>query len=71
MNKNETLILLQKHKAKLVAEYGVITIALFGSTVRDMADSDSDVDILIDFDGMIRYFLEFLFYLKNGGYMWL
>ena len=59
MGRDETLTLLRAHKAVLVQRFGVVDIALFGSTVRDEATSDSDVDILVHFDGPAtskRYF---------------
>jgi predicted nucleotidyltransferase len=42
-----------------VERYGVTDIALFGSTVRDSAKPDSDIDVLVSFDGpatSARYF---------------
>ena len=51
MNKEQALTLLRTHKAVLVQRFGVVDIALFGSTARDEATSDSDMDILIRFDG--------------------
>ena len=59
MKKNETLKLLQAHKAELAEQFGVIRLALFGSTARDAAGPNSDVDILVEFDGpatSARYF---------------
>ena len=59
MNKHETLQLLKAHKAHLTEKFGVIDLALFGSTVRDTAGPDSDIDCLIAFDGPAtskRYF---------------
>ena len=59
MRKNETLQLMQAHKAELAKQFGVIRLALFGSTARDAAGPDSDVDILVEFDGpatSARYF---------------
>ena len=58
---NRTLVLeqLSQSKPTLVARFGVIDIALFGSTVRDTARHDSDIDILVSFDGPAtseRYF---------------
>ena len=35
----------------LAREYGVTSLALFGSMSRDEAREDSDVDILVSFDG--------------------
>ena len=61
MNRAEVLDLLARNKPTLVARYGVDRLALFGSTVRDAArpDSDSDIVILVSFDGPAtseRYF---------------
>ena len=59
MGRDETLTLLRAHKAVLVQRFGVADIALFGSTVRGEATSDSDLDILVRFDGPAtskRYF---------------
>ena len=59
MKKNETLSLLQAHKAELAKQFGVIRLALFGSAARDTAGPNSDIDILVKFDGpatSARYF---------------
>lgn len=47
--------MLAEHKPELARRFGVMRLALFGSTARD----DSDVDILVAFDGPAtseRYF---------------
>ena len=51
MNRSRTLQLLAEHKGLLTRHFGVTGLALFGSTVRDDAREDSDVDILVAFDG--------------------
>jgi hypothetical protein len=59
MNRDRTIELLSQSKAELRDRFGVTRLALFGSISRDMAQSDSDVDILVDFDGPAtskRYF---------------
>jgi len=59
MRRKETLRLLQAHKAKLAEQFGVVRLALFGSTARDAAGPNSDIDILVQFDGpatSARYF---------------
>ena len=59
MNRDELLDQLARNKPTLVARYGVDRLALFGSTVRDAARADSDIDILVSFDGPAtseRYF---------------
>lgn len=54
MDKERALTLLRARKAILVQRFGVVDIALFGSTARDEATSGSDMDILIRFDGPAR-----------------
>ena len=59
MNRTHVLELLAQSKPTLVARYGLTDIALFGSTARDTALADSDIDILVSFDGPAtseRYF---------------
>jgi len=59
MNRTRALELLAQSKPVLAARYGVTDLALFGSTARDAARSDSDLDILVAFDGPAtseRYF---------------
>ena len=59
MRKDETLQLLAQHKPELIRRFGITDLALFGSVVRDSARPDSDVDVLVSFDGpatSARYF---------------
>lgn len=51
MSKNKVLALLREHKPVLAERFGVVDLALFGSTVRDEAGLDSDVDILVSLHG--------------------
>ena len=69
MNRDEVLNALRAHKTTLVRRFGVAELALFGSTVRDQASLDSDVDILVSFRGTadwrryfgVQFYLEDLF----------
>lgn len=59
MNRHRALELLTQSKPTLAARFGVTQLALFGSTVRDAAGKDSDIDVLVGFDGPAtsdRYF---------------
>ncbi len=59
MNRSHALELLAESKPVLAARYGVTQLALFGSTARNVARIDSDIDILVAFDGPAtseRYF---------------
>ena len=51
MKRDDVLKLLRTHKATLAQRFGVTGLALFGSFARDQAADDSDVDILVQFDG--------------------
>lgn len=59
MNKQQAIQSLSKNKAALAQRFGVTRLALFGSMARDAATTNSDVDILVEFDGAAtsqRYF---------------
>lgn len=59
MRRTQAIGLLAKSKPILAARFGVTELALFGSTARDAARENSDVDVLVSFDGpatSARYF---------------
>jgi predicted nucleotidyltransferase len=59
MSRAQVLQQLAASKPELARRYGVTGLALFGSVVRDSSRADSDVDILVSFDGPAtsqRYF---------------
>ena len=59
MNKQQAIQSLSNNKAVLTQRFGVTRLALFGSIARNAATDDSDVDILVSFDGVAtsqRYF---------------
>jgi predicted nucleotidyltransferase len=59
MKRSEVIEILTRSKADLMQRFGVARLALFGSLARDAAGDDSDVDILVSFDGPAtseRYF---------------
>ncbi len=59
MERAEALRLLALSKPVLADRYGVTALALFGSTARGVAREDSDIDILVRFEGPAtseRYF---------------
>ena len=65
MRRDHVLRILAAHKDQLRA-MGVKSLALFGSVVRDEAQPDSDVDVLVEFEGAatfdrymgLRFFLQ-------------
>jgi len=69
MNREQALTALTASKPVLAARFGVIRLALFGSTARGTARPDSDVDVLVGFEGPatsaryfgVQFYLEDLF----------
>jgi len=69
MDKLRAVGLLKESKHALATRYGVMGLALFGSTARGEARENSDVDVLVTFDGPatssryfgVQFFLEDLF----------
>jgi predicted nucleotidyltransferase len=50
MRREEAISALRGYLPALRRDFGVRRIALFGSTARDEARDDSDLDILVEFD---------------------
>jgi uncharacterized protein len=51
MNCDQILKIIANHREELSTEFGVKSLALFGSVVRDESTPASDVDLLVEFDG--------------------
>lgn len=51
MRKDDALNLLEGHKQEMVRQFGIRHLAVFGSIARDEAREDSDVDVLVEFEG--------------------
>ena len=59
MNRAQVLQVLTQVKPELTRRFGVVRLTLFGSIARDEGRDDSDVDIVVSFDGCAtsrRYF---------------
>jgi hypothetical protein len=59
MNRKDAINTLAEVKPELAIRFGVTSLALFGSTARDVANKKSDIDILVAFDGpatSVKYF---------------
>ena len=51
MKRDEVLKILRAHKKTLAERFGVAELAIFGSFARDEAGEDSDLDVLVRFEG--------------------
>ena len=59
MTRDDVLTVPRDHKATLARRFAVAELVLFGSFARDDANANSDVDLLVRFDGPTdwrRYF---------------
>ena len=67
MKKQDALNFLEAHKQLIIERFGVKHLALFGSVVRDEAREDSDLDVLVEFEGGENYrnYFDLLFYLED------
>ena len=50
MKRHDVIQTLKRHHDELARDFGVKTLALFGSVARDEAGDTSDVDLLVEFD---------------------
>jgi len=48
MDKSKILTILQNQKAFLQKTYGLLSIGLFGSFSKDLQNTDSDIDLLVE-----------------------
>ena len=51
MNRAMILDLLNQHRNEFLKRFGARHLALFGSAARDDLRVDSDIDVLVEFDG--------------------
>jgi len=69
MSKAQVIRLLEQRLEHMRQQFAVKALALFGSAARDEMREDSDVDLLVEFDGPatfdhymdLKFFLEDLF----------
>ncbi len=66
MHRDEVLAILAQHRDRLKG-FGVKSLAIFGSTARNEARLDSDVDILVEFEGLVTFdcYMDVKFYLED------
>jgi len=67
MQREEVLRILGQHQ-QVLKDFGVKSLAIFGSVARDEATPDSDVDILVEFDVPVTFdlYMDVKFYLEDN-----
>lgn len=68
MRRQDVLQFLDLNKQNMMTRFGVKRLALFGSTARDEAGADSDVDVLVEFVGgeTYRNYFDLQFFLEDN-----
>ena len=67
MNRAIILTLLNQHRDEFLNRFGAKHLALFGSAARDELRDDSDIDVLVEFDGPATFdrYMDLKFYLET------
>ncbi len=67
MNRAMILDLLNQHRDEFLKRFGARHLALFGSAARDDLRVDSDIDVLVEFDGPATFdgYFDFKTYLEQ------
>jgi uncharacterized protein len=67
MTRDETIKLLNEHAVEIRERFEVKRLAVFGSTARDEAREDSDVDVLVEFAGRATFkgYMSLKFFLED------
>ena len=67
LTREAVLRLLSQHREELRRRFRVKSMALFGSVARNEAGPQSDVDILVEFEGPATFdgYMELKFYLED------
>lgn len=66
MNKTSILDLLNRHRDEIKQRFAVKRLALFGSAARDEMHQESDIDVLVGFEGPATFngYMDLKFYLE-------
>jgi predicted nucleotidyltransferase len=56
MKRDDVIRILKKERGELAAQYNISSLSLFGSVARNEARTDSDVDLLVEFNQPVGLF---------------
>ena len=67
MQRHDVIDLISSQRQSLYSMFGVRHLSLFGSVARNEARENSDVDVLVEFEGEPGFdrFMEFKFFLED------
>ncbi len=66
MDRDLAILILSRHKTEFL-KMGIKSLALFGSTARNEATEDSDIDLLVEFAGPATFdgYMDAKFFLED------
>ena len=67
MNRAQVLAQLQCHRQEIEQRFAIKDLSVFGSAARDELRQDSDIDVLVEFEGAATFdgYMELKFYLEE------
>ena len=67
MNRAQVLAQLQRHRQEIEQRFAIKHLSVFGSAARDELRQDSDIDVLVEFEGPATFdgYMELKFYLEE------
>ena len=67
MNRAQVLEQLQRHRQEIEQRFAIKHLSVFGSAARDELRQDSDIDVLVEFEGVATFdgYMELKFYLEE------
>lgn len=67
MRRDDVLAVLRAHRPVLTERFGLSKLRLYGSVAREQAEADSDLDLLVQFNGEAspKMYFGLMFYLED------
>jgi predicted nucleotidyltransferase len=67
VNRDQLLEELRRHRPEIEARFAVKHLSVFGSAARDELRADSDIDVLVEFNGKATFdgYMELKLYLEH------
>jgi predicted nucleotidyltransferase len=67
MNRDQVLAVLRRHRQDIEQRFAIKHLSVFGSAARDELRTDSDIDVLVEFQGKATFdgYMDLKFYLET------
>ena len=67
MNRDQVLAALRRHRQDIEQRFAIKHLSVFGSAARDALRDDSDIDVLVEFQGKATFdgYMDLKYYLET------